>query len=84
MADSTVPITVLFFAKAKELVGKSSFEVSLPKSGSLFEIVAALEEIFPDLVALSGRFVLALNEEYLDSNSGTTLTLNIGNYFRNV
>ena len=61
-----VKIEVLFFAKARELVGKSSSTCDIPASCTYFQLVEAVKKHFPDLHKLGNTFVLSLNENYLE------------------
>lgn len=73
----SVEIEVLFFAKAREAVGKSSSPLKVARrhlynSGDL---LVTLENAFPELVSLKRSFILALNEQYLDTSSSEPVTL---------
>ena len=71
----TVSVSVLFFAKAREIVGKSKTNVDLPSSPITGkELVSLLEAAFQDLKCLNRSYVLAVNEEYVED--GSTVTLN--------
>ena len=64
-----VNVNILFFAKAKELVKKSSLLVQLPpKFNSIDDLLDKVEVEFPELRTLNRCFVLALNEDYLSEN----------------
>ena len=84
-------LTILFFAKAKEVVKKSSLVVQLPsKFDSLDDLLQKVEVEFPELKILNRCFVLALNQNYLmesdkndqngclDKHLRTEITLNDG------
>ena len=59
-------VNILFFAKAKELVKKSSLLVQLPsKFDNINDLLDKVEDEFPELRTLNRCFVLALNEDYL-------------------
>lgn len=61
-------MTILFFAKAREVVGSDRGQFQSPKQQlTRHELIQALEVKFPELQALEGSFILALNEEYLDT-----------------
>ena len=61
-----VNINILFFAKAKELVKKSSMKLKLPSSFDTIDLLLEkIEEEIPQLKVLNRCFVFALNEEYL-------------------
>jgi len=65
---AAVEIKVLFFAKARELVGCSSSSCSLPSTCTSDQLLAAILKAFPSLEALGGAFVLSLNEEYVEGD----------------
>jgi|LakMenEpi03Aug12_release.lakeMendotaPanAssembly.Ray.scaffolds.fasta_scaffold3480669_1 molybdopterin converting factor small subunit len=77
--DEKVNIKVLFFGKARELVKVSSSEVVLPINLPKDKIVFHLESKFPELCQLRGCYVLALNEEYLETVGNINLCP--GTYF---
>ena len=61
-----ISVKILFFANAKEAVGKESSEIVInssvkTKSG----LLDSIELSFPDLKPLQRTFAIALNEEYL-------------------
>ena len=71
---------ILFFAKARELLGKDQGRIKVPKNSQNGEkIFAIVEETFPALKTLNRGFILALNEEYLDSDA--SVTIKIGDEF---
>ena len=72
MSD-TVQVTILFFAKARELIGKSSSTCSLPSSCSYVELLNLIKAKFPHLEKLGDAFVLSLNEDYIDEESQVQL-----------
>lgn len=62
-----VTVKLLFFAKAKDLIGKNEAEVFL--SGKSYTLKTLLEEIinlYEVLQPLTRSLLLAVNEEYLD------------------
>lgn len=65
MSD-TVQATVLFFAKARELIGQSSSPCTLPASCTYSQLVTHIKTVFPQLNRLGDAFVLSLNEDYLE------------------
>ena len=71
---SEVTLTVLFFAKARELVGSSSVTTSIPASIRYSELLSHLEAEFPGLQRLGRTFVLSLNENYIDQEEELVLT----------
>ena len=71
---SEVTVTLLLFAKARELVGKSSVSTSLPTRLTYQELVSRLEAELPILERLNRTFVLSLNEDYLEQEQEIVLT----------
>lgn len=71
---SEVTVTLLLFAKARELVGKSSVSTSLPARLTYQELVSHLESELPVLERLNRTFVLSLNEDYLEQEQEIVLT----------
>jgi len=66
---AVVEVTVLFFAKARELVGASSSTCRLPTSSiSVEQLTTALLVNYPELARLGGAFVISLNEQYLEGS----------------
>jgi len=65
---SEVTITILLFAKARELVGKSSVTSSVPANIGYLELLNRLEQQFPVLQRLDRAFVLSLNESYIEQD----------------
>ena len=66
MSDQ-VSITLLLFAKARELIGSSSVIITVPSTVTNY--LQLLEIIFseqPRLGRLGDKFVLSLNENYID------------------
>lgn len=66
MEEISVPI--LFFAKARELVGKSSSILALSQSPNITgdKLLAIILEKFPQLNNISNNLVLAIDQEYTD------------------
>jgi len=73
MSD-TVQITVLFFAKARELIGKSSSSCAVPSSCSYSQLVSYIKTSFPHLNILGDAFVLSLNEDYIEEENQINLS----------
>ena len=71
---SEVTVTLLLFAKARELVGKSSVSTTIPTRLTYQELVSRLESELPILERLNRTFVLSLNEDYLEQEQEIVLT----------
>ena len=73
-SQDKVAVSLLLFAKARELVGSSCVGLSLPSSTSTHsDLVSSVLESFPVLKRLGGTFVLSLNENYIDQDSEISL-----------
>lgn len=68
-----VSITVLLFAKARELVGSSLVTISCPSPTNYQQLVGTLVSAYPVLSRLGDTFVLSLNEEYIDREQEVVL-----------
>jgi len=66
MEEVTIPI--LFFAKARELVGTGTANISLVKSTLTGDqLLSAILKTFPALTRISKNIVLAVNQQYIDA-----------------
>lgn len=65
MEDSSVEVNILFFAKSKELTGKSVDAVNLRKSNCLENLLKEIILEYPALNILKGKFIIAHNQAYL-------------------
>lgn len=72
-----VLVQLLFFAKAKELVGKSCDSIALPTNSTLKTLIDCLVEHYPPLQSVRGSFIIALNQTYISSNE-EVVTLKAG------
>ena len=64
-----VIIRIVFFAKARELVGNDFDCISLPKSTTKTtgaKLLCIILEKFPSLESISRNIVVAANEEYVE------------------
>ncbi|MCL4132081.1 UNVERIFIED_CONTAM: hypothetical protein GTU68_027490 [Idotea baltica] len=71
--NSKVPVQLLFFASAKDLVGLSSKEYLLSSSTSSDSILQEVSTDYPDLLKLKGSLIVSVNQEYCDINQSITL-----------
>eukprot|EP00117_Sycon_ciliatum_P007454 scpid97197/ scgid10552/ Molybdopterin synthase sulfur carrier subunit; Molybdenum cofactor synthesis protein 2 small subunit; Molybdenum cofactor synthesis protein 2A; Protein viviparous15; Sulfur carrier protein MOCS2A len=70
-ADHDVQVSVLLFAKARELCGGvSTHAVHLPASTTFKHLKSLLLTKFPQLTSIMATCVLALNAEYLSQDDG--------------
>ena len=67
---SQVEITVLFFAKSRELVKKESAQISVITPLSYTQLKQQLIQYFPQLNPIQESFILALNQEYIPTDQG--------------
>ena len=70
-------VKVLFFAKSKEITKISEGQLTLKTNSTIKirQIYQALESQWPDLKILKRSFALALNEEYLDTNQNSVVSV---------
>lgn len=71
--SGTVTVTVLFFARARELAKTSSLSLSLPEGTTA--LAAFKEHILtqlPEVAVLADHCVLALNQEYIAADAPAT------------
>ena len=66
-------ISVLFFARSREITGFGEEEVALPEGASTLSLWAWLLEKHPELAEIKETTVFALNQEYLEPGSDVTL-----------
>jgi molybdopterin converting factor subunit 1 len=67
-------VTVLLFAKAREIAETSSTAVELPGSDARSSaVVEVLLQKWPQLEAIMRTSVLAVNQEYVDPESGAQI-----------
>ena len=78
MSSAQIEITILFFAKAREILDRSEITIQIKRPESLNQsgLFDLLETWFPQLKALKRSFALALNEEYLDSQDNNIVLQN--------
>ena len=65
-----VEITVIFFAKSRELVKKESAQLFVNTPLSYTELKQQLTQFFPQLIPIQESFILALNQEYIRADQG--------------
>jgi len=68
-----VQVTVLFFAKARELSGSAECKIHIPKEISASALLDKIVNIF-ELESISNQIILAVNEQFVESNSVLVLT----------
>jgi len=65
-------VSLLFFAKSRELAGCSQASLRLPSRCSFSQLKTSLLKAYPQLSVLQDTFILAVNQEYLDSGDSVT------------
>jgi len=70
-------VKVLFFAKSKEItkIPEGQLTIKTNSTIKIRQIYQALESQWPDLKKLKRSFALALNEEYLDTNQNSVISV---------
>ncbi|QEL14474.1 molybdopterin converting factor subunit 1 [Limnoglobus roseus] len=63
-------LTVLLFARAKELVQRDAVSVILPPSATVGDLRSRLAAEFPQLSSLLGVCVIAVNHDFADDSRG--------------
>lgn len=63
--EKTAQVTILFFAKSRELAGFSECKTDLPTEIRYTELIAFLNKTFK-LDELKNSFLIALNSNYLE------------------
>lgn len=62
-------VHVLFFARARDLAGCESVEISLPDNACVGDVRDSLAARFPGLAPLLPAMFLALDNEYVDDRA---------------
>lgn len=75
MAADSVPIKILFFAKARELTGLSESQLKVKSNLSTQELLETIVNEY-SLESIAQSLVIALNEEWVDCLSVLTLKAN--------
>ena len=70
-------VKVLFFAKSKEItkIAEGQLTIKTNSTIKIRQIYQALESQWPDLKKLKRSFALALNEEYLETNQNSVISV---------
>ncbi len=72
----TIKVKVLFFAKSREVVGKSELSYDVESKTTVKELIASVVKTYPALEPVLTSAVLSLNLEYIACNSQETLKQN--------
>ncbi|MDC0273193.1 MoaD/ThiS family protein [Planctomycetaceae bacterium] len=62
-------VTIKLFAQARDLAGTSQTNLSLNEGESVKQMLASLIEEHPALSQIQGNLLVAVNNEYVSSNS---------------
>lgn len=62
-------VTVKLFAQARDLAGTSQANLSLNEEQSVKEMLASLIDKYPALSQIQGNLLVAVNNEYVSSES---------------
>ena len=71
-------ITVLFFARGRELAGVSEVMIDLKRAPDTAQLIQYLLLEYPRLSEIMATAVLSLNQEYLDPDPGNVVPLKNG------
>jgi molybdopterin converting factor small subunit len=72
-SSSKMTLNVLMFARAREIVGKSSLKVEVASGCSVKTLVAHVLKLYPAIAALMKNMVLSLNLDYIAADSEQVL-----------
>lgn len=59
-------VSIKLFARIRELIGAKSLERELPDNATVADLLARLQEEFPQVEAASSRLVVAVNRQFVD------------------
>lgn len=68
-----VQVTVLFFAKARELTGSTECKIHVSKEISASDLFDKIVNTF-ELESIRNQIILAVNEQFIDPNSVLVLS----------
>lgn len=71
--DNPVQVTVLFFAKCRELVEQSSAQIKLSRTLSGSKLIEAILYFFPSLAEVERTLIVAVNQQYIERDSQVEL-----------
>ena len=60
-------VSLLFFAKIREITGKTSTEFLVSKLSTLREIINQISEQYPALKAVEKNLIVAVNQHYINN-----------------
>ena len=59
-------VQILYFARSRDITGRSSEQLTLPDSITTESVLSLLESRYPGLSELRGRMLVAHNQSYLE------------------
>lgn len=68
-ATNKVDVTILLFAKARELIGQSELKLRVNSTISAHILIQHLVQTFPKLSDLADCSLLSVNHEFVDRNA---------------
>ncbi|KAL0114440.1 hypothetical protein PUN28_011595 [Cardiocondyla obscurior] len=71
--NTEVKITILFFAKARELTGHKEYKIYVPREISSVDLLDKIVHTFK-LESIHNQIILSVNEEFVIPNSTLVLT----------
>ena len=71
-------ITILFFARGRELAGISEVSIDLQRAPDTAQLIKYLLSEYPRLSEIMATTVLSLNQEYLDAKADSIVPLKNG------
>jgi sulfur-carrier protein len=60
--------SLLLFARARDLAGKSSVELDVPSEFTIRDLRGHVSTLFPELSVLHGNLIWAVNNQYAADN----------------
>ncbi|CAL1531862.1 unnamed protein product [Lymnaea stagnalis] len=72
----TSKVTLLFFAKSREIIGHKEARLHIPSASTGRHILKYIVKAYPELNLIANNLVLSLNEEYLELDRQVTLQEN--------
>ncbi|MHA2615853.1 MAG: MoaD/ThiS family protein [bacterium JZ-2024 1] len=61
-------ITILFFASAREMVGKSQESLDIPENWTLKDVKEHIFQTYPSLTSLKEFLIFSVNQNFFDEN----------------
>ncbi|RXG72804.1 Molybdopterin synthase catalytic subunit 2 [Armadillidium vulgare] len=71
--NAKVPVTLLFFASARDFAGVSKQDYFLTPFTTTENILEEVSKDFPPLLKLKGSLIISINQEYFESDQEITI-----------